>query len=78
LFCVNADDIVENRQLSNEHISYKEYVTRMIKGIENSLGLKPHIVINKIDTSSMYDVISEFEKEFQRKNYRVRERYKIM
>jgi len=78
LFCVNADDIVENRQLSNENITYKEYVTRMIRGIEAALGIRPHIVINKIDMTSMYDVISEFEKEFQRKNYRVRERYKIM
>jgi len=50
----------------------------MIRGIEAALGLRPHIVINKIDMTSMYDVISEFEKEFQRKNYRVRERYKIM
>lgn len=78
LFCVNAEDIIQDRQLSNEDISYKDYVTRMIRGIEMGTGIKPHIVINKIDISSMYDMILEFEKEFQRKNYRVRERYKMM
>ena len=78
LFCVNADDIIENRQLSNENIPYKDYVNKMIRGIEAALGLRPHIVINKIDTTSMYDMILDFEKEFQRKNYRVWERYKIM
>lgn len=78
LFCVNADDIIENRQLSNENIPYKEYVNKMLRSIESSLWLRPHIVINKIDTMSMYDMILDFEKEFQRKNYRVWERYKIM
>lgn len=77
LFCVNAKDIVEDRQLSNEEISYKDYVYKMIKSIEANLWLKPHIVINNIDVESMLDIVMEFEKEFQRKNYRVRERYKI-
>jgi len=31
LFCVNAKDILENRQLSNEDVDYKTYIYRMIK-----------------------------------------------
>lgn len=77
LFCVNANDILSNRQLSNQNIDYKEYVYQLIRNIEKNIGLKPHIVINNIDVGNMFDVILEFEKDFQRKQYRVRERYKI-
>ncbi|MBU0626920.1 DUF1846 domain-containing protein [Patescibacteria group bacterium] len=78
LFCVSADDILENRQLSNQEVSYKEYVYRMLRAIEKQTGITPHIVINKIDVVDRFDLILDFEKEFQRKNYRVWERYKIM
>lgn len=77
LFCVNANDILSNRQLSNKDIDYKEYVYQMVRIIEKNTGIKPHIVINNIDIGNMFDVILEFEKDFQRKQYRVRERYKI-
>jgi len=77
LFCVNANDILSNRQLSNQNIDYKDYVYQLIRNIEKNIGLKPHIVINNIDVGNMFDMILEFEKDFQRKQYRVRERYKI-
>ena len=77
LFCVNAVDILSNRQLSNKNVDYKEYVYQMIRNIEKNIWIKPHIVINNIDVLNMFDVILEFEKDFQRKQYRVRERYKI-
>jgi uncharacterized protein (UPF0371 family) len=34
LFCVNAKDILQDRQLSNQDISYKEHVIGMLKQIE--------------------------------------------
>jgi len=77
LFCVNADDIISNRQLSNENISYHDYVQTLIKRIEIEIGVKPHVVINNIDIQNDFDLILDFEKEFQRKNYKVWERYKI-
>lgn len=77
LFCVNADDIVSNRQLSNEDIVYHDYVQTLIKRIEVEIGVKPHIVINNIDIQNNFDLIMDFEKDFQRKNYKVWERYKI-
>lgn len=77
LFCVNANDIIANRQLSNQDIDYKDYVYQMIRNIEKNIGIKPHIVINNIDIGNMFDMILDFEKDFQRRQYRVRERYKI-
>lgn len=78
LFCVNADDIINNRQLANIEMDYAEYVERMIKNIEREIWLKPHIVINKINISQDFDKILEFERSFQKKNYRVWERYMII
>ncbi|HBB04948.1 TPA: hypothetical protein DCZ39_09010 [Patescibacteria group bacterium] len=37
LFCVNATDILNNRQLSNQNIDYKDYVYQMIRIIEKSI-----------------------------------------
>lgn len=77
LFCVNAEDIISNRQLSNENISYSKYVENMVRIIERNVGIKPHIVINKIDVGSMFDIVLDFEHKFQRLGFRVWERYKI-
>jgi len=77
LFCVNAQDIIWNRQLSSLNASYKDQVYTMIRNIEKNIWVKPHIVINAIDVENMFDVVLEFEKDFQRKNYKVWERYKI-
>ncbi|HCB52142.1 TPA: hypothetical protein DEP21_06340 [Patescibacteria group bacterium] len=77
LFCVNANDIIHDRQLTNQDIDYKTQVQNAIKRIEIELGIKPHIVINNIDVQTSFDKILEFEQDFQRKNYRVWERYKI-
>lgn len=77
LFCVNADDIISDRQLTNEDISYSDSVERMLMVIERNIGIKPIMVINKIDLSSMFDLVLNFERKFQNKGYRVFERYKI-
>lgn len=78
LFCVNASDILSNRQLSNQNIDYKDYVYQLIRNIETNIWIKPYIVINNIDVLNMFDVILDFEKDFQRKQYKVLERYKII
>jgi uncharacterized protein (UPF0371 family) len=77
LFCVNAKDIIDDRQLSNQSIDFRQYVWNMLRNIEKNIGIRPHLVINAIDVGHMFDIVLDFEKEFQRKNYKVRERYKI-
>jgi len=37
LFCVNATDIISNRQLSNQNIDYKDYVYQLIRNIEKNI-----------------------------------------
>ncbi len=77
LFCVNADDIISDRQLTNEDVSYTDYVERMLMVIERNIWIKPVMVINKIDVTSMFDLVLSFERKFQSIWYRVFERYKI-
>ncbi len=77
LYCVNSEDIVSNKKFNDENIDFSDYVDRNLMVIERSLGVKPIIVINKIDVASMFDLVLNFERKFQKKQYRVFERYKI-
>lgn len=77
LFCVDAQDMQENRQLGNENVPYADYVLAMIEEIEKTLDIQPHVVINKMDPYALSDEILSFQRSLQRKQYRVRERYLI-
>lgn len=77
LYCVNAEDIILNKKINDEDIDFSDYVDRNLMVIERSIWVKPVLVINKIDVSSMIDLVLNFERKFQKKQYRVFERYKI-
>lgn len=47
IFCINYDDIVDNRQLAKEDIDYTTYVTTMINDIATKVWKKPFIACNK-------------------------------
>ncbi len=76
-FCVNADDIVKDTNFVMQDVSYAEYLETRLMVIERNFGVKPVIVINNIDISNMFDLVLNFERKFQKKQYRVFERYKI-
>lgn len=75
LFCVKADDILNNIEINGQNIH--DYLWQIARSIEKNLWVKSHIVINQIDVENMFDMVLDFEKEFQKKWYRVWERYKI-
>lgn len=77
MFCINAEDIVANRQLSSEDINYVDYVMDMIVAIEKETTMRPHIVLNMLDPYSTPDEVVEFQRMLQRQQYRVWERYAI-
>lgn len=77
LYCVNAEDIISNTKFNDEDIDFSDYVDRQMIVIERILAIKPILVINKIDVASMFDLVLNFERKFQKKQYRVFERYKI-
>ncbi len=77
VFCINADDIVGNRQLSNEDISYELYVQQMIEDIVTELGQKPLLVVNLVDDANV-SVVDAFIAWREKKEYIVYKRYKII
>ncbi len=77
LYCVNAEDIISNKKLADQNLDFSEYVFHNLTVIERILWVKPIIVINKIDIANMFDLVLDFERRFQKKQYRVFERYKI-
>lgn len=77
LFCINGEDITGNRQLTNQDISYPDYVLSMLEQIEEQIGLIPHVVINKLTHNNIPQEITDFEKLLQKKGYQTRKRYII-
>lgn len=48
LFCLNYEDILSNRQLSNHSQEYIKSSYKIIRDIQDIFGIKPKIVINRI------------------------------
>ncbi len=72
LFCIDAKDILENKEYSINSTN------TIIKRSEIELWIKPQIVISNVDVQQDFDKILDFEQEFQRRNYKVWEKYKII
>ena len=78
LFCINADDILKDTDFLMQDVPFAEYLETRLMVIERNFGVKPVIVINNIDIANMFDLVLNFERRFQKKQYRVFERYKIL
>ena len=78
LFCINADDILKDSDFVVQDVPFAEYLETRLMVIERNFGVKPVIVINNIDIANMFDLVLNFERRFQKKQYRVFERYKIL
>jgi len=78
LFCINADDILKDTEFVMQDVPFAEYLETRLMVIERTFGAKPVIVINNIDIANMFDLVLNFERRFQKKQYRVFERYKIL
>ncbi|MDD3301992.1 MAG: DUF1846 family protein [Candidatus Gracilibacteria bacterium] len=76
-FCTNADDINSNRQITNEDIDYIDYTLKILKDIEGNLGIKPKVVINKIDIKNTEVKLDLFRNKILSLGYQVFNRYKI-
>jgi uncharacterized protein (UPF0371 family) len=76
LFCINAKDVLTDRQLKNVEESYTATVTKMLLDIENNLNIKPIIVINRCSHSNDARV-EEFITQKKASGYEVYKRYLI-
>lgn len=48
LFCIDYEDILQNRQLSNRSTDYVLESLKIVNGLKETFGIKPKVVINKI------------------------------
>ncbi|HVX92697.1 MAG TPA: DUF1846 domain-containing protein [Candidatus Dojkabacteria bacterium] len=76
IFCINAQDIVSNRMLSNKWISYMDYILKMLKDFEATLGKKPQLSINLISKENE-NLIESAITQLDRLGYKIYKRYKI-
>ncbi len=66
IFCLNAIDLKNNRQLSSDEINYGDYCLSMISDIESEIGITPKISINRVSDENI-----EISKEFKEKLYKL-------
>lgn len=76
LFCTNAEDLIGNRQITNEKIDYKDHIKKWVIDIEKNIEIKPKIIINKVNLE-IEEKVNQFQKEFENLWYEVYKRYKI-
>lgn len=62
IFCINAIDLNDNRQLSSEKISYSDYCIQMIQDIEKEIWKKAFVSINRINQENKKNAIKIKEK----------------
>ncbi|HMT01089.1 MAG TPA: DUF1846 family protein [Candidatus Absconditabacterales bacterium] len=80
IFCVNYEDILSNRQLSNSDINYGEYALQMILEVQKNIGFTPFVVINKSvrdDTEHNQKKIDHFIGLMKSIGLQVFKRYKM-
>lgn len=77
LFCVNAEDILNNRQITNEDIDYIDHAKKTLLDIETNIQIKPKLIINKLTREAGVEKIEDFKKEFEKLWYEVYKRYRI-
>lgn len=76
-FCVSAEDIINNRQITNEEIDYSEHTKKFLLDFEKNIEIKPKLIINKINSDGNLKIIDSFRDKFINLWYEVYKRYKI-
>lgn len=77
LVCINSEDVINDKKIWWDGLSLWDYVEHRLLVLERNFGTKPVLVITHIDVWNMFDLVLNFERRFQKKQYRVFEKYKI-
>lgn len=79
IFCVNAKDIESNRQLSSNDETYNDASFRLIKSLEEAVGIKPHIAITLCNNEDKKQkvAVAEFQKQASDSGYQTVKKYFI-
>jgi len=77
VYCANAVDLENNRQMSNEEVAYDDYVFAWLKEIGKSLWVVPYVVVNFSQIWKDSDIVTKFKNKLKRLGYQVFVRYFI-
>ena len=64
-YCINAKDVVRDKQLSQKYLPFEKYILKQIALIKSSLLLTPNIIITMLDRDFIPPHIRELEELIQ-------------
>lgn len=76
-YCVNANDIVANRQMNSGEEPYVEYCKKVVKEFEGAFGIKPKIVLNLCHPGGDDTLVDGFSGQMRDEGYSVYKRFTI-
>ncbi len=77
IFCINAKDIVRDRQFSQKYLSFENYLMNELKKCESVLKIKPEIAITMIDYNFTPPHVKELEISLKAQWYKIFYKYLI-
>ena len=68
-YCINAKDVVRDKQLSKKYLSFEKYILKQLALIKSSLGINPQIIITMLDKDFIPPHIRELEELTKQQGY---------
>jgi uncharacterized protein (UPF0371 family) len=77
IFCINAKDVVRDRQFSQKYTSFEKYLLKELESIKNILNITPSICFTMLDHTFIPPHIRELESLLQSQWYHTYHKYMI-
>ncbi len=77
IFCINARDVVRDRQFGQKYISFEKYLLNELENIKNTLKITPSICFTMLDHDFIPPHIRELEDKLQWQWYTTYHKYQI-
>lgn len=77
IFCINARDVVRDRQFSQKYISFEKYLLNELENIKNTLNITPSICFTMLDHDFIPPHSRELEEKLQSQWYITYHKYQI-
>jgi uncharacterized protein (UPF0371 family) len=77
IFCINAKDVVRDRQFSQKYVAFEKYLLKELESIKNILNITPSICFTMLDHDFIPPHIRELESLLQSQWYHTYHKYMI-
>lgn len=68
-YCINAKDVVRDKQLSKKYLSFEKYILKQLALIKFSLWVNPQVIITMLDKDFIPPHIRELEELIRQQGY---------